>query len=351
MSANQNLKQFNPYLAARDLLRRLDNKRTKEILLRRFGVGKKQNETLESIGRDYGISRERVRQIENDGLAALRRKEILSQFKPALTTISQYLKKYGGLRREDLLLGELTCHLAKPYQGEGALRLFLVLGDFYFHSEDKKFSNFWALNNQVITQANQMINSFVKTLQAKKVTLSEKTVAKLANQLAVPKAGAKAMLSAIAISRQVEQNPYGDYGLISWSEITPKGVKDKAYTVFRKINKPLHFRQVADLINQANFSDKRRAHPQTVHNELIKDPRFVLVGRGLYALKEWGYQAGTVRDLIANLIRQNGGLAKEKIVHGVMTQRQVRENTILVNLQNRKYFVRNDKGVYNIKQA
>ena len=79
-----------------------------------------------------------------------------------------------------------------------------------------------------------------------------------------------------------------------------------------------------------------------MHNELIKDSRFVLVGRGLYALKEWGYQSGTVRDLISNLIKQNGGLNKEKIVHDVMAQRQVRENTILVNLQNRKYFVRND---------
>ena len=155
----------------------------------------------------------------------------------------------------------------------------------------------------------------------------------------------------LEVSRKIEPNNFSDYGLVGWSEITPKGVKDKAYTVFRKANKPLHFRQVAELINQAQFSDKRLAHPQTVHNELIKDTRFVLVGRGLYALREWGYEAGTVRDLIVNLLKNNGALHKEAIVQSIMGQRQVRENTILVNLQNRRYFVRNEKGVYNVKEA
>lgn len=352
MSANQSLKQFNPYEEARRLLKFLDNKRTKEILVRRFGIGKKQTETLEAIGRDYGISRERVRQIENDGLAVLAKQEVLSQFRPALNVISRYLKQYGGLRRQDVLLKELTFHLERPYQGKGAVCLFLTLGDFDFYPEDEHFYNFWSLNKQAIQKTKQVLAGFINALKQKEQTLPEKQTLQFARQ-AKSASGlpSKALVSMIGVSRQIEQNVYGDYGLIVWSEVTPKGVKDKAYTVFRKVQKPLHFRQVAELINQANFEDKRRAHPQTVHNELIKDSRFVLVGRGLYALKEWGYQAGTVRDLIVNLVKENGGLPKEKIVKAVMSQRQVRENTILVNLQNRKYFVRNQKGVYNVNEA
>lgn len=352
MSANQSFKKFNPYLAARDLLKHLANKRTREILVRRFGVGKKAGETLEAIGRDYGISRERVRQIENDGLAALRRQEVLSQFRPALTTISRYLKQYGSLRREDLLLNELTQHLSKPYQGQGSLRLFLTLGNFYFSPENQDFYSFWAESVKVFNKTKEVVSVLTKAFAGKGATLPEKQVSQLSHQL-LPQMNlsAKALLSVVATSRQIEPNAYGEYGLVSWSEVTPRGVKDKAYMVFRKAQTPLHFRQVAELINQVDFGDMRRAHPQTVHNELIKDPRFVLVGRGLYALKEWGYQAGTVRDLITQLMRQNGGLAKKEIVQAIMGQRQVCENTILVNLQNRKYFVRNDKGVYNIKEA
>lgn len=352
MSADQNLKQFNPYQVARDLLKHLDNKRTKEVIVRRFGIGKKQGETLEIIGRDHGISRERVRQIENDGLAVLSRKEILSQFRPALATINRYLKQYGGLRRQDILLEELTSHLPRPYQAQGGLSLLLTLGEFNFYPENHAFYSFWADNEKAFARAKQALASIINLLKEKKITLSDREMFRLARQVVpVKNISAKALVAAVDISRQIEQNAYGDYGLVGWSEITPKGVKDKAYTVFRKVEKPLHFRQVAELINQADFGDKRQAHPQTVHNELIKDTRFVLVGRGLYALREWGYQAGTVRDLIVNLVKENGGLSKEEIISNVMAQRQVRENTILVNLQNRKYFVRNQKGVYNIKEA
>jgi len=354
MSANLNLKQFNPYLTSKDILKLLSNKRTRDVLLRRFGVGKKQGETLEAIGRDYGISRERVRQIENDGLAILSKKEILNQFKPALAIVSHYLNQYSSLRREDLLLGDLTNHFgAKSYQHQGALRFLLTLGrDFYFHPEDNDHYNFWAEGEKVAHRAISVVENLVNLLKSKKQALDEKGMMVLGRQVAASKnLSNKAMLAMIEISRKIEKNNFGDYGLVGWSEITPKGVKDKAYSVFRKGQKPLHFRKVAELINLANFTDRRLAHPQTVHNELIKDPRFVLVGRGLYALREWGYESGTVRDLIMNLLKNSGSLHKEAIVQSVMAQRKVRENTILVNLQNRKYFVRNEKGVYNIKGA
>ena len=51
----------------------------------------------------------------------------------------------------------------------------------------------------------------------------------------------------------------------------------------------MHFKEVAEAISKT-FGKK--THYATCHNELIKDSRFVLVGRGMYALAEWGYQAG-----------------------------------------------------------
>jgi len=86
----------------------------------------------------------------------------------------------------------------------------------------------------------------------------------------------------------------------------------------------------------------------TCHNELIKDKRFVLVGRGIYALAEWGYKTGVVKDVIRDLLKKNGPMKKEDIVEQVMKERYLKKNTILVNLQNNKYFKKNKNGEYTL---
>jgi hypothetical protein len=115
-----------------------------------------------------------------------------------------------------------------------------------------------------------------------------------------------------------------------------------------KHGKPLHFQQVAIAIDQSGFRGKKKAHPQTVHNELIKDgERFVLVGRGLYALKEWGYTPGTVRDVIEDVLKKEPkGMHKDAIVQAVLARRFVKENTIMLNLQNKSYFKKGENGTY-----
>jgi hypothetical protein len=152
----------------------------------------------------------------------------------------------------------------------------------------------------------------------------------------------QALKSHIELCRNISQNPFGEWGLMSSPEVSPRGVKDMAYLVFKKEKKPLHFTEVASLINKTVFSD-RKAHPQTVHNELIKDPRFVLVGRGTYALSDWGYEPGTVRDVLVSVLKNAGnGLTREEIIKTVQAKRLVKENTILLNLQNRKVFKKTD---------
>lgn len=122
-------------------------------------------------------------------------------------------------------------------------------------------------------------------------------------------------------------------------------MRDYAFLVLRKHGEPIHFREVAKSIEEI-FN--RKAHVATTHNELIKDPRFVLVGRGLYALKEWGYSGGVVRDVIKKVIEKNGPLPAEKIIQEVLKERFVRENTILVNLQNSRYFRKDENNLFHV---
>jgi RNA polymerase primary sigma factor len=48
--------------------------REREIIQRRFGIGKKERLTLEEIGEEFGVTRERIRQLEQRAMRKLRRK-------------------------------------------------------------------------------------------------------------------------------------------------------------------------------------------------------------------------------------------------------------------------------------
>ncbi|MCX6755224.1 MAG: winged helix-turn-helix domain-containing protein [Candidatus Nomurabacteria bacterium] len=145
------------------------------------------------------------------------------------------------------------------------------------------------------------------------------------------------------MSKKVGKNPLGEWGRASSPNVRTRGVKDYAFLVMRKNGEPMHFKEVADAIT-TTFGKK--THYATCHNELIKDSRFVLVGRGMYALAEWGYKTGIAREVIKDILKKDGPLSKEDVVEKVMKERYFKKNTILVNLQNPKFFKKNKNGLY-----
>jgi hypothetical protein len=154
----------------------------------------------------------------------------------------------------------------------------------------------------------------------------------------------------LELSKLIASNPYGEYGLASRSEIRPQGVRDKAYLVIKKEKAPLHFIQISRLIEKT-FKPSHSVNHQTVHNELIKDPRFVLVGRGTYALADWGFEPGTVKEIIASILKKyKKPMAKNEILEAVSKQRQVKELTVIFNLQNKKFFKRIADGRYALNE-
>ena len=108
----------------------------------------------------------------------------------------------------------------------------------------------------------------------------------------------------------------------------------------------LHFNEIAAAIKDSDFK-RKDVTTQAIHNELIKDKRFVLIGRGIYALKEWGYKKGTVADVITDVLKKSGQpMHRDEIVKEVLKSRYVKETTILLNLQGKPQFKRVAKATY-----
>jgi predicted transcriptional regulator len=107
----------------------------------------------------------------------------------------------------------------------------------------------------------------------------------------------------------------------------------------------MHFTEIASEINKNAF-DGKIAYAPTVHNELILDPKYVLVGRGIYALSEWGYRPGNVADVIIDILKEDGPLTKDQIIDKVLERRNVKRSTVYLALMNHDKIKRNDKGRY-----
>ncbi|HBY74441.1 TPA: hypothetical protein DEG21_00690 [Patescibacteria group bacterium] len=67
----------------------------------------------------------------------------------------------------------------------------------------------------------------------------------------------------------------------------------------KKQKQPVHF---VELTNSIATHFKEPVKTATIHNELIRNNEFVLIGRGIYVLKEWGYKPGTVIDVIIDIL-------------------------------------------------
>ena len=158
------------------------------------------------------------------------------------------------------------------------------------------------------------------------------------------------LVNYLDVTKKIEENRFNEWGLSHWSLIRPRRMNDKIYLILKRETKPLHFVEIAKRINDSNF-DKRVAYPATIHNELILDDKYVLVGRGIYALKEWGYKPGVVLDVIKDILRENGAMSKEEIITAVLKNRMVKRSTVVLALMNKKFFAKDQDGRYVLVQS
>ncbi len=334
---------FKPKASVKRLLAALPE-RARDVLTNRYGLGENTKKmTLESIGKKYGITRERVRQIENYALMSIRKSDAYTKEKPAFTELENLLTSLGGLVAED----ELLSHFSKDKGAQNDLHFLLVVGEsFKREREDDDFKHRWYIDEQLAKKVHEALRTLYKNLSDNDLVSELDIIAQFlthVEDVADHQKSEAAVKRFLNLSKLIGKNQLGEWGLASSSNIRAKGMRDYAFLVLRKHGSPIHFREVANSIEKL-FGKK--AHVATTHNELIKDKRFVLVGRGLYALAEWGYMAGVVKDVIRTILTKHGPLTKNEIIDKVLKERYVKENTIAVNLQDLKHFKKDKDGRY-----
>jgi DNA-binding CsgD family transcriptional regulator len=331
----------------KQILGTIEREREREIVARRYGLYDRK-ETLEQIGELLGITRERVRQLEKAVMARLRAHadagelQGVEQFQK---TVIEVLEKSGKIARVSNLANTLTKEASTKidqarlaFVAELAPKLTVISDNDHFH--------------QSITIATvhdeKKVHKLVSTIIDAIKAIGEPATA----DVVATQAGHKDPKHTEALSTTSKNlaTLNGKWGLIKWPTVNPKNIRDKIYVILQQNGKHMHFNEIADAIKKSDFK-RKDVTTQAIHNELIKDKRFVLIGRGIYALKEWGYKKGTVADIISDVLKEAGEpLHRDEIVKRVLKSRYVKETTILLNLQGKDQFQRTAKATYALAE-
>lgn len=343
MSETPSAINLNVRNAVSEILDTIERDREREIIARRFGLYDRR-ETLEQIGDLLGITRERVRQLEK--AIMIRLKMAAENELPHINNVEkQFIRHLHELGRvakvSDLadrvcedgddcdrahvsFLASLSPNLAVVEEND---HFHHAVGIAEHHDEKKIKSNV----NEIVT----VIKKHGEPMTIDQ--LHEKVDHEHPDHV-------RALAS---VSKDLAS--LRDYwGLARWPRVNPKNIRDKIYVILSDHGKPMHFEEIAGAIKGSDFK-RKDVTTQAIHNELIKDGRFVLIGRGIYALKEWGFKKGTVAEIITEVLRKAGEpLHRDEIVKRVLKHRQVKETTILLNLQGKQQFKRVAKATYTL---
>lgn len=327
-----------------DVLATIEREREREIVARRFGLFDRK-ETLEQIGEMLGITRERVRQLEKSVITRLRaagEQGTLPHIADFQVKLIEQLQTMGESARVTILTASLVEDANKVEQARTAF-LASLCPDLVVINEDDHFYN--SVGIKKLRDEKELKTAVAKLIETIKKLGEPKSIVEIAAAATIedPK-----QAEALASTSKALATLNGRWGLVKWPMVNPKNIRDKIYVILKEHGKHLHFNEIAMAIKDSEFK-RNDVTTQAIHNELIKDKRFVLIGRGIYALKEWGYEKGTVADIISDVLKKAGEpLHRDEIVKRVLESRYVKETTILLNLQGKSQFKRVAKATYDL---
>ncbi len=348
MSAAELKDKFNLNQTIENILSVIEQDREKEIVSRRFGL-EDRRQTLEQIGDHLGITRERVRQLEKAIVIRLKiaaEDKLIKELPVAEKFIIRNLAETGRIARTTDLTYRLVGEKATAIDESKVAFIAEISNQLTLIDENDNYYEAVSIAEYGDKKSiKQRVDEIVKIIKEAKKPLS---LDDLDSSLSYEHPN---HINALALVSKKLATLNGHWGLVKWPEVNPKNIKDKIYVVLSQVKKPMHFSEINNAIKNSDFK-RKNVTKQAIHNELIKDSRFVLIGRGIYALEEWGYERGTVSEIIAEILKKNKEpMYRDEIVKQVLRKRKVKETTVLLNLQSRPEFKRIAKATYTYSPA
>lgn len=323
----------------------------KIVIQKRFSLGNVKKYTLEEIGREFSVTRERIRQIEKNALVKMKRNVFNTALRHLHDYVGNVMREHGGLIKEDEIHNYLKETLAGGMEVDrGSMQLALALHEdlecvgntinFYPYVRQKNITDY---------SLKHVADNFINYLNKRgDIESLEKIHNELGNVVEETDFDLSRAKSLMTIDKRLTLLENDLVGLMEWRHIRPRTLRDKILYVLRNEKKPLHFTYITEKISQLAF-DSRPVNLQAVHNELIRHDQFVLIGRGIYALRDWGYEKGTVASVIESLLKEKQELDQDEIIDLVLKQRQVKKITIVLALKNSEKFERVGRKRYKLK--
>jgi len=332
--------------ALQDIINLIDREREQEVISRRFGLSGR-SETLEAVGDEMGVTRERVRQIEKVALERLVQKISADKAPGYLVAEKALIRELAEMGRAARIVDLTQALLGKT--DKKSIATIHLLTELSKKLTSVKENNFYYQSVAISPNEDyeekdlkDEVDRVVKIIRDNKEPLTTDELFEKTSYETPSNVTALASLSKLLATLN------NRWGLEKWPLVNPKNIRDKVFAILERNGKPMHYSDIAEAIKNSDFK-RKNVTQQAIHNELIKDPRFVLVGRGIYGLGSWGYKSGTIADVITDILKEAGGpMERKEIVKRVLKVRQVREATILLNLQNKTEFKRVGKGLYSL---
>ncbi len=325
----------------------------RDVITKRFSLNNKPRQTLDKIGKHYDVTRERIRQIENIALSKLRRTVSNTKLRLINRLAKEIIIQEGGVIVEAEIINRILQNIYTSDQVDGKIIVLSLNCDAELRKVPRTNTteSFWMVKELALSDVRKITEAGIGALKKHGDVMSEDQLISAVQNLSLFKSKSisnKLIISCLSTDKRVRKLD-DKWGLMEWRHVNPRSIRDKSEIVLDKAKKPLHFVEIANRISEIGF-DKKVVTVQAVHNELIRYDQFVLVGRGLYALAKWGYQPGTVSDVIERLLDENGAMTKKEIIKEVLERRDVKIGTISLNLQKNPEFVRVGRAVYSLKK-
>lgn len=335
----------------RDILKALSSKE-KDVIERRIGL-RGDKETLQNIWDSFSpaITRERVRQIEDSGIKKIGRVIKATELVKIQEFSKEILEEHGGLLTKEKLVNAIIKGFDLGSSMNASIIETIVQSDYdIVKSKPKLGTRTYFFLPKISKKSIDAVYKEALTILKKRKDVIEKTSLFEMIKINLKNPNIKNVFID-SILNVYEDIVFGEetlIGLSKWKILNPKTLKDKAQYILRKEKIPMHFVSIANKITET-MGEKVKIN--TIHNELIRNSEFVLVGRGIYALKDWGiYKPGTVLDVIVDIMKKVWEpMTTEDIVAKVLKVRKVKSTTIYMNLQNKKVIERVGRNYYQIK--